>query len=39
MFKETTQMCQVEGHIKWPEQKPTHRMTQKHVEHYDATDI
>ena len=24
---------------KWPVQKPTHRKTQKHVEHQDATDI
>jgi len=24
---------------KWPVQKPTHRTTQKHVEHHDATDI
>jgi len=24
---------------KWPVQKPTHRTTQKHVEHKDATDI
>ena len=24
---------------KWPVQKPTHRPTQKHVEHQDATDI
>jgi len=24
---------------KWPVQKPTHRTTQKHVEHQDATDI
>jgi len=23
---------------KWPVQKPTHRTTQKHVEHYDVTD-
>jgi len=25
--------------IKWPVQKLTHRTTQKHVQHYDATDI
>jgi len=24
---------------KWPVQKQTHRTTQKHVEHQDATDI
>jgi len=24
---------------KWPVQKPTHRTTQKHVEHLDVTDI
>jgi len=24
---------------KWPVQKPTHRTTQKHVEHHDTTDI
>jgi len=24
---------------KWPVQKPAHRMTQKHEEHHDATDI
>ena len=24
---------------KWPVQKPTHRTTQKHAEHHDATDI
>jgi len=24
---------------KWPVQKPTHRTTQKHVEHQDTTDI
>jgi len=24
---------------KWPVQKPTHRTTQKYVEHDDATDI
>jgi len=24
---------------KWPVQKPTHRTTQKHVEHHDATDM
>jgi len=24
---------------KWPVQKPTHRTTQKHVEHHDVTDI
>ena len=24
---------------KWPVQKPTHRTTQKHVEHQDATNI
>ena len=23
----------------WPVQKPTHRTTQKHVGHHDATDI
>jgi len=25
--------------MKWPVQKLTHRTTQKHVQHYDATDI
>jgi len=24
---------------KWPVEKPTHRTTQKHVEHQDTTDI
>ena len=24
---------------KWPVQKPTHKTTEKHVEHEDATDI
>jgi len=24
---------------KWPVQKPTHRTTQQHAEHHDATDI
>jgi len=24
---------------KWPVQNPTHKTTQKHVEHQDATDI
>jgi len=44
MFKE--RICKQCRYVKfkgtmaeWPVQKPTHRTTQKHVKHQDATDI